>query len=149
MFIALRLSCGPVRRLVRVSDNPVKYKDHVLPPGTLFSMSTYTLHHDENVFPDSYTFNPDRWLADPITGTRPTGPTGKNLTRYLASFSKGSRICVGMHLAYAELYIGIANLFRKVHMELFETTLEDVTMVEEYFVPRPKKGSLGVRVLIK
>ena len=107
------------------------------------------MHRNESIFPNSHAFDPNRWLADPVTGEKASSPTGKNLTRYLVSFSKGTRNCVGINLAYAELYIIIANLFRRFEMELFETTSEDVVMEREQFVPWVKADSLGVRVLIK
>ena len=35
------------------------------------------------------------------------------------------------------------------HMELFETTVEDVQYDHDLFVPAPRLSSLGVRVLMK
>jgi len=70
---------------------------------------------------------------------------GKPLSRYMVSFSKGSRQCIGMNLAYAELYIGLATV-RRVRMSLFETSPEAVDVKIDIFVPRPMKGSMGVRV---
>ncbi|KAK8072563.1 cytochrome P450 [Apiospora saccharicola] len=49
-----------------------------------------TAHHDEDIFPDSYTYNPERWI-DPISGQK-----NHALEKYLMSFSKGSRQCLGM-----------------------------------------------------
>ncbi len=43
---------------------------------------------DSNIFPDPETFDPDRWLRAAKDGFR--------LDRYLVSFSKGSRMCVGI-----------------------------------------------------
>jgi cytochrome P450 len=48
-------------------------------------MSSYMVHTDENIFPDPFTFNPDRWIGNV-----------KQLEKYLVSFSKGSRQCLGM-----------------------------------------------------
>ncbi len=52
-------------------------------------------------------------------------------------------------LARAEMLLALATLFRDVNFELYETTREDVTMAHELFLPFPKKGSEGVRVLVK
>lgn len=73
----------------------------------------------------------------------------KPLSTYIVSFSKGTRSCIGMNLAYAELYIGLATLFRRVNMELFETQRDAVDIAADHFVPVPKAGTKGVRVLIK
>jgi cytochrome P450 len=45
------------------------------------------MHHNESIFPDSYKFLPERWLD--MTER-------KKLDKYMVSFSKGSRSCVGM-----------------------------------------------------
>lgn len=142
---ALRLSYGVAQRLPRISPHTcIRYNDtYTIPPNTPFSMSSYLTHHSPSIFPDSNTFNPDRWLNNPKT------VHGKPLSRYLVSFSKGTRMCLGLHLAWAELYIGLANVFRRVDFELFETGREEVEMASEFFVPKPKAGSKGVRAVVK
>ena len=54
-----------------------------------------------------------------------------------------------MHLAWAELYIGLATLFRRAQLELFETGPEAVAMAREYVVPLPREGGRGVRVRVR
>ena len=67
-------------------------------------MDNYDVSHDEAIFPNSHKFIPERWLDDP------KAPDGKPLSRYNVSFGKGSRNCVGMQLAYAELYVAFVSL---------------------------------------
>ncbi|KAF2137173.1 uncharacterized protein K452DRAFT_291838 [Aplosporella prunicola CBS 121167] len=120
-------------------------KTFFIPPGTPVSMTSVHIHHDPRIFPDSDSYIPERWL----------GPDGKRerpgLERYLLSFSKGTRQCLGINLAYAELFIGLASLIRFLgdRLELFETTKEDVRFYRDDFVPGVKPGSKGVRVLVK
>ena len=102
------------------------------------------MHHSE-VFPQSQKFDPDRWL-NKVT---PNNDDQKPLTRYLVAFSRGTRNCVGQNLAWAELYIGLAHVFRRVDLELYETGKETVEMAREYFVPLPEVGTKGVRVIVK
>ncbi len=52
---------------------------------TPVGMTSVLLHHNENTFPDSYSFVPERWL----------GKEGHALEKYMVSFSKGSRECLG------------------------------------------------------
>ncbi len=54
-------------------------------------------------------------------------------------------------LAYAELYLGIGLLVRRLgaRMELFETTKDDVEIYRDRVVPMPKDGSKGVRILVR
>jgi cytochrome P450 len=119
------------------------------------SMTSLIMHHNETVFPHSHTFAPERWLASPPEHLRAplllnqdSNAKETPLSRYLVSFTKGSRNCLGMQLAYAELYITIANVVRKNRFELFETGLEDVAADREFLLARPREGSKGVRVKV-
>ena len=58
-------------------------------------------------------------------------------------------MCLGQHLAWAELYIGLGSLFRRVDVELFETGRDAVEMAREYFVPLPVEGGKGVRFVVR
>ncbi|KAH9057597.1 putative P450 monooxygenase [Lactarius vividus] len=66
------------------------------------------------IFSDPDVFIPERWL----------GEEAKTLEAWLVSFSKGPRSCLGINLAYCELYLVIAGLFRRF----------DVTLDAERFV---------------
>ncbi|OJJ39848.1 hypothetical protein ASPWEDRAFT_49717 [Aspergillus wentii DTO 134E9] len=102
---ALRLSCGVPGRLPRVvPESGAEFNGHFLPHGTVVSMSSWTMHHNEDLFPNSETFDPTRW-TDPAKA--------KALDKYLFSFGKGSRQCVGMPLAYCELYVTLGRVFRE------------------------------------
>ncbi|KAL8699510.1 MAG: hypothetical protein Q9224_001378 [Gallowayella concinna] len=144
IFSALRLAYGTSQRLPRsCPDIAIPYKDWVIPPGAIVSMDNYAVSHDPALFPDHTTYRPDRWLNDP------KAHNGKQLSRYMVAFGRGTRSCVGMQLAYAELFIGLATLFRRFDFELFETDRTAVDLFMDTFVPRPKPGTKGVRVLVK
>jgi cytochrome P450 len=84
----LRLSYGVSARHNRVSAKaPLKYKDSTIPPGTTVSMSTIDVHHDERIYPQSWKYLPERWLGNP------------QLNRYLVTFGKDSRSCIGIKYA--------------------------------------------------
>lgn len=70
------------------STGPSKV-DYVIPRGTAIGMSPAIMHHKEDVFRDSEQFLPDRWLDE-------KGQRRRDLERWLMSFSKGSRQCLGM-----------------------------------------------------
>jgi cytochrome P450 len=96
---------------------------------------------DPAIFPDPQAYDPDRWLRAAEEGFR--------LDRYFVSFSKGSRMCVGINLAYAELYLTLAIITARFEMENYETTAEnDVRIYRDLFVGVPKPGSKGVRAKI-
>ena len=58
-------------------------------------------------------------------------------------------MCLGINLANAELYIALASVFRRLDFELWDTDEGDVEMKSDFFVPMPREGSRGVRVVVK
>lgn len=106
-------------------------------------MSNFSVSHDENLFPDSFTFRPERWLHEP------TAPDGSYLSRYMVSFGRGTRSCLGMPLVYAEMYIALATVFRRCEFDLFQTTRDAVDCYMDMVVPHPKPGTMGVRAQVK
>jgi len=142
-----RLTFGLTGRNARVcpdeniiyTDNPNKVS-YSLPRGTSLSASTLVIHTDETIFPDPWTFDPDRWtLKDEALLTR--------RRKAMLGFGRGPRICIGMHLANAEMAMALAAVARW-DMRLFETTEEDVAFRHDYHVLCPRLGSKGVRVRV-
>ncbi|KAF8464952.1 putative cytochrome P450 [Russula ochroleuca] len=81
-----------------------------IPEGTVVSQSPLFVSFSEEVFTRPYDFLPDRWLQ----------PGSNALESWLVTFSKGPRSCLGINLAYCELYLTFAYLFRRfdVHEDL-------------------------------
>ena len=70
-----------------------------IPEGYDVGVSLYAFHHNESLFPDSYTFQPERWIAG--EGTSPERlERAKNAFN---PFSIGTRACAGRNMAYMEL----------------------------------------------
>lgn len=144
----LRLSYGVAQRLPRISKHKaIQYDTYSIPPGTPFSMSSY-IQHTSSVFNDCFAFNPDRWLTTAKVASAP-GREEKSLDRFFVPFSKGTRWCLGQNLAWAQFYIGLATLFGRVDLELFETGPEAVSAAREYFVPLPPPETKGVRATVR
>ena len=51
-------------------------------------------------------------------------------------------------MAYAELYLALATVFRRFAFELYETDVSDVQLAHDFFLPSPKLDSRGVRVKV-
>lgn len=51
-------------------------------------------------------------------------------------------------LAYLELYVVLAHLFRRFSFQLHETDVSDVELAHDFFLPSPKLDSKGVRVQV-
>ncbi|KAH8702676.1 cytochrome P450 [Phaeosphaeriaceae sp. PMI808] len=97
-------------------------KKWVIPAGTPVGSTSVLIYRDESFYPNSEKFSPERWLDG----------RGSGLEKYLVSFCVGSRRCFGENLAYAEIYVGLAAIWRvwgscdEHGMSLWETTKRDV-----------------------
>lgn len=154
----LRISYGVAHRLERsFPDRAVKYGEYVIPPNTSVSMTNVLIHDNATIFPEPRTFIPERWLDSKHDSSettnhdaeKPLQSQQQRLDKYLIPFSRGTRSCVGMNLAYAELYLALANIFRKFELELFEVVKErDIDVAHDFFSPCTRMDSIGVRAKI-
>ncbi|KAK5949832.1 hypothetical protein OHC33_009221 [Knufia fluminis] len=136
----LRLT-GVVGRLPRISHEPVQYKDWVIPPGTPVSMANYHTHHDPDNFPSPLEYRPERWIE--------ASQDGLKLDKYLVAFGRGTRSCIGMNLAWTELYLTLAHVVTKFDFEVYDTTIErDIRTDRDYFVTFPREDSMGIRMKV-
>ncbi|OAL69761.1 hypothetical protein A7D00_5800 [Trichophyton violaceum] len=128
---SLRLSHTLVMRLPRIAkDQSLAYGEYVIPPGTPVSMISYFIHLDPKIFPDPQKFDPERWIRATEKGER--------LSKYNVSFTKGNRICLGMNLAYIELYHMFATMARRFDMDLHNTTFDNIRVDREFGPGLPK-----------
>lgn len=122
------------------------------------SMTSIFMHMNPEVFPRPREFEPERWLdssdspspSDGSSSSSPSGSKQKQLSNYLVNFSKGTRGCLGQHLASAEIHLTLAAIFsgKRFELELYQTTREDVDVEHDFFNPQPKRGAVGVRVFV-
>jgi cytochrome P450 len=103
-------------------------------------MTIPDLSHDESIFHNSHAFDPERWL-------NPTGDIP--LERFMVSFGRGTRSCLGMNLAWTELYLTLGMMFRRYKFELIEPDVRDVQVGHDFFIPVTWDGGKGVRVWVE
>ncbi|RYP68390.1 hypothetical protein DL769_005518 [Monosporascus sp. CRB-8-3] len=114
----LRLSPGVATRLARIApDRDLVYGQWRIPAGTPVGMTTLLMHKDGNLYLDPEKFNPERWMDVEARG---------KVDKTFAPFSRGTRVCLGMRLAWAELYIAAVALVRRFDFELHEAGPKDV-----------------------
>ncbi|KAF2743348.1 cytochrome P450 [Sporormia fimetaria CBS 119925] len=140
---ACRLSYGLSARNPRTRSEVLRYGEWLIPPNTNVAMSIPDVSHDEGIFPESNEYRPERWLGDPKTEGE------EALERYMVSFGRGPRACLGVNLAWAELYLTLGTMFRRYRFDIFEGGEEDVRMKHDYFIPVTKLDSKGVRVFVQ
>ncbi|KAL4757704.1 cytochrome P450 [Aspergillus foveolatus] len=79
---------------------------YFIPEGMTVSTQSWTIHRDENLFPNPDSFNISRWLKENEAGI----PAAQLA---FSPFGAGARICLGIHLAYMELRLAAAEFFRR------------------------------------
>lgn len=122
----------------------------VIPAGTSVGMTAQLINHHPALFEDPEKFDPGRYIE------------GKTPLRRGLTFSKGTRQCLGMNLAYQELQVFTAGIFRKYGrydgrkeqqgqptLELYETSVEDIKTYADFVTPGLRPGSQGVRLRIR
>ncbi|KAG8159002.1 hypothetical protein KVR01_011445 [Diaporthe batatas] len=131
----LRLSPALGTRMARVSpDRTLRYGGWQIPAGTPVGMTVILMHTDGTVFPDPWSFKPDRWM-DPELRIK--------AERSFAPFSRGTRICLGMNLAWAVMYMVVAGLAQRFDFQFEDATAEDFLCVSDQFsLGTRAKGSL-------
>ena len=72
---------SPGEALVYVDE--ARKKRWIIPAGTPVSMTPTLIHTQSQCFPDPMRFRPERWIENP------------RLDKYILTFSKGTRICLG------------------------------------------------------
>ncbi|KAF4226117.1 hypothetical protein CNMCM6805_005163 [Aspergillus fumigatiaffinis] len=91
---SLRMSPGVASPLPRVVPSSGAYIDKTfIPGGTVVGMSSHFVHRDKTIFPNPDEFIPERWLNDKTTD-------------------------LDKCLAWAELYLCFAHVFRKFEIEV-------------------------------
>lgn len=116
---------------------------------TPVGMTAMQIHNDPELFgDDTHVFRPSRFLENPSSA------------KYLLHFSKGSRICIGQNLAFAEFYYLLARLWNMFgspevmldgdlgYLQLYETDEADVKVCADFNFAGVKEGSRGVRVKV-
>ncbi|RYO93052.1 hypothetical protein DL762_001315 [Monosporascus cannonballus] len=89
---------------------PIVIDGNVIPRGTQVGVSIYALHHNEEYFPDAFSFIPERWLA-PSTPESLDGQAGRGrMHKAFVPFIVGPRACAGKAMAYLEVSLVIAKI---------------------------------------
>ncbi|PPQ87679.1 hypothetical protein CVT25_011446 [Psilocybe cyanescens] len=77
------------------------FKGYLIPKGTAVFANIWAMTHDEVVYPDAFSFNPDRFFDEDgvLNGD----------DRVLA-YGFGRRVCVGQHIASSTMWLTIASV---------------------------------------
>jgi len=83
-----------------------EYKGYFIPKGTTVFANNWEIAHNSAMYPEPYTFEPERWLG-PHKSIRPE--------KY--AFGFGRRICTGQNWAENMVFIAVASLLSTFDFE--------------------------------
>lgn len=142
---ALRLSKSVPHRLARVSpDVSYRYGDVVIPRGVPVGMTMIDILENSDLFPEPHAFMPERWL--PLDS-----PEVRQRRKNLVVFGGGTRMCLGLNLAWAELYLTTGAVIRRFghRISLQDVVFDrDLKITVDGFNALPSRESKGLRVSI-
>jgi cytochrome P450 len=90
----------------RLAMQDFRLGSHSFHKGTWILMSPYITHRIPELFPEPYTFRPERWLS--------IHPSAYEFM----PFSAGPRYCIGTSLAMMQLKIALTMLFKRYRFSL-------------------------------
>jgi cytochrome P450 len=95
------------------TGEPFMVDGHVVTKNTEVAISVYSILHNEEYFPNSFEFRPERWLE-----TETPEEQRKVMLQAFTPFSLGSRNCGGKAMAYSESSLVVAKILWFFDFEL-------------------------------
>jgi cytochrome P450 len=111
---------------------PWRLGEYAVEADTPIAMSILLVHHREDVYPDPFSFRPERWI-----GQKPG-------TYEWIPFGGGIRRCLGAALAMAEQRAVLAEMARRLDIEADDPEPEHAVHRNVTMIP-----SRGARVVIR
>lgn len=98
-----------------------------------------------DVFLNPDVFSPGRWIPF-------DSPQVRHRRRSLVIFGGGTRMCLGLNLAWTELYLTVATVVRRVgnRLKMHDVVFErDVKITVDGFNALTSRESKGLRVIVE
>ncbi|KAK3390611.1 O-methylsterigmatocystin oxidoreductase [Podospora didyma] len=111
----IRLKPVPLWCIKRYADADVRYKDYIIPKGTVLLGNTIFLGSDPNKYDSPEEFMPERYLGFPKSSFEYAA--GDQTKRDHFSFGVGRRVCPGAKLAELTLDLALANILWALKVE--------------------------------
>ncbi|KAI3820897.1 hypothetical protein L1987_08448 [Smallanthus sonchifolius] len=95
---------GPLLSWARLAIHDTLVGPHMVPAGTTAMVNMWAITHDERIWADPETFNPDRFMSQEVS------IMGSDLR--LAPFGAGRRVCPGKAMGLATVQLWLAQLLQ-------------------------------------
>ncbi|KAJ6618922.1 cytochrome P450 [Mycena sp. CBHHK59/15] len=121
-----------------------EYRGYRIPAGSLVIGNTWAILHDQEMYADPHSFNPERFILDGKLNPEVRDPD-------TAAFVFGRRICPGRYMATASIWITVASML--VAFDIRKAVDEDGKVIKPSFehstgvisTPLPFKCSITPR----
>lgn len=101
---------------------------HFVPGGTQVGVASWPFYYNEDYFPDSRSFRPERWLEDQGPEFDISVEQVKLANESFSPFSLGPGNCVGKNLAWLEMMEVIGQLLYRLDIK----RLLEIIWVEDH-----------------
>ena len=125
---ALRMN-PPVPATPRMTVREVEFDGHRIPKDTMITIGTVATHRSEEVWDDPKTFDPMRFS--------PEGGVKERHRFAWIPFSGGAHMCIGLHFAYMQIKVIMAQLLPKYDIVLPEGYTTEFQIIPLF---KPKDG---------
>ncbi|KEQ76772.1 cytochrome P450 [Aureobasidium namibiae CBS 147.97] len=106
------------------------YEGYFIPAGSVMHPLEWSISRDPEVFPEPDEFNPMRWLETKYPTYQQPLTKYPTITQY-SQFGYGRRICAGMGVAEADLFVGIGSLAWMFTLSASDTEPESAAELPE------------------
>ncbi|KAJ7230278.1 cytochrome P450 [Mycena pura] len=87
-----------------------EYAGYRIPAGSVVIGNTWSILHDEKMYPDPHSFKPERFLLDGKLNGAVRDPE-------TAAFGFGRRMCPGRHMALGSIWITVASILATLKID--------------------------------
>jgi len=118
----------PVPSMPRRALKSFEFGGYHIPAGTPVGINLYWTHHSEEYWDDPFTFDPMRFTPDKV----------KARHKYAwVPFGGGAHMCLGLHFAYMQIKILMAQILQRYEIVVEEGYDPDW---QPWPIPQPKDG---------
>ncbi|USW58206.1 Putative cytochrome P450 [Septoria linicola] len=109
---------------------------------TVVNTQAWSAHRDPSVWPEPEKFDQKRWLVESFEKR-------EDIKAVWSPFGPGTRVCIGLNLAYMELRIATATFFRECRgAKLAASTTVESMQVGEHFSHRAEGPCHACKVIL-
>lgn len=117
--------------VVRKCEEDCEVGPYTIPKGAIVQVPVWDIHHDPELWPDPWKFDPDRFSTENKANIQ-------NMS-YLP-FGSGPRNCIGARFAQLEAKLALFRLLKKFTFEACERTDDPLPLICPTVIINPANG---------